>query len=105
MGMIVVRVDIVERYLARAGGNEGVAAARKAYQAWRTIASASEWRTPIDVKRSHPKVSVLRGSRVVFNIKGNDYRLVTQINYRAGTVEIRFFGSHVEYDVIVAETV
>ena len=41
----------------------------------------------------------------MFNIKGNDFRLVAQINYRAGTVEIRFFGTHGEYDGIDAETV
>ena len=103
--MIVVRLDIVEAYLARAAVGEGAAAVRKAYGAWRAIASASQWRTPIDVKRSHPKASVLKRGRVVFNIKANDYRLVAQINYRAGTVEIRFFGTHAEYDRIDAETV
>lgn len=103
--MIVVRLDIVERYLVRSSGDEGMAAARKAFQAWRSIATASHWQTPIDVKRSHPKVSVLRQGRVVFNIKANNYRLVAQINYAAGTVEIRFFGSHAEYDAIDAQTV
>jgi mRNA interferase HigB len=103
--MIVVRLDIVERYLARAAGGEGMAAVRKACDAWRAVATAAHWRTPMDVKRSHPKASVLRQGRAVFNIKGNDYRLVTQINYAAGTVEIRFFGTHVEYDAISAQNV
>ena len=102
--MIVVRLDIAERYFARSAGGEGVAAARRAFQAWRMIAAASQWWTPIDVKRSHPKVSVLKRGRVVFNIKANDHRLVAQINYAAGTVEIRFLGTHAEYDEIDAQT-
>ncbi|MCC7017013.1 MAG: type II toxin-antitoxin system HigB family toxin [Rhodospirillales bacterium] len=103
--MIVVRRDIVERYLERAAGGEGLAAVKKAYQAWLAIASAAAWRTPIEVKRSHPKASVLKGGRVVFNLKGNDYRLVAQINCRAGTLEIRFFGRHADYDKIDAGTI
>ena len=103
--MIVIRRDIVERHLERAVGGEGFAAVKKAYHAWLAIASAAVWRTPIEVKRSHPKASVLKGGRVVFNLKGNDYRLVAQINYRAGTLEIRFFGRHADYDQIDAETV
>jgi mRNA interferase HigB len=47
----------------------------------------------------------LRGGRVVFNIKGNDFRLVTALNYQAGVLAIRFFGTHAEYDRIDAETV
>jgi mRNA interferase HigB len=103
--MIVVRRDIVERYLGGSRSASGVAALRKAYQAWLTIALAAQWRTPIEVKHSHPKASVLKGGRAVFNLKGNDYRLVTQINYAAGAVEIRFLGNHAEYDEIDAETI
>ena len=103
--MIVVRLDIVEQHLARNAGGEGLAAARRAYQAWRIIAAAAQWRTPIDVKQSHPKASVLKQGRIVFNVKANDYRLVAQLNYAAGTVEIRFFGTHAEYDDIDAQTV
>lgn len=54
---------------------------------------------------SHPKASVWKRGRAVFNIKGNDYRLVARIEYRAAIVEIRFFGTHPEYDQIDAETV
>ena len=103
--MIVVRLDVIELYLARNPGGAGMEAIGKAYRAWRAIAEAAQWRTPIDVKRSHPKASVLKRGRVVFNIKANDYRLVAQINYRAGTVEIRYFGNHTEYDEIDAQTV
>jgi mRNA interferase HigB len=57
------------------------------------------------VKRSHPKASVLKGGRVVFNIKGNDYRLIAAVNYQASVLAIRFFGTHAEYDQIDAETI
>jgi mRNA interferase HigB len=50
-------------------------------------------------------VSYLNGSRVVFNIKGNDYRLIAALQYRAGVLAIRFFGTHSEYDKVDAETV
>lgn len=50
------------------------------------------------MKRSHPKASILKGGRVVFNIKANDYRLITLMHYQSGIVMIRFFGMHQEYD-------
>lgn len=58
-----------------------------------------------NVKASYPKASILKASRVVFNIKGNDYRLVAALRYQAGVLVIRFFGTHAEYDKIDAETV
>ena len=82
-----------------------MASVGRAYEAWLAIATAAQWRTPIDVKRSHPKASILKRGRAVFNIKGNDFRLVAQITYDAELVEIRFFGSHAEYADIDVETV
>jgi len=55
--------------------------------------------------RGLTKASIFKNGRVVFNIKGDSYRLVCQINYSAGTIEIRVFGSHADYDTINAETV
>ena len=49
--------------------------------------------------------SQAKGSRVVFNIKGNDYRLIAALQYRAGVLSIRFFGTHAEYDKIDAEAI
>jgi mRNA interferase HigB len=57
------------------------------------------------VKRSHPKASILKGGRVVFNIKANDYRLIAVVQYRDDVLMIRFFGSHEDYDKVDAETV
>jgi NAD(P)H-nitrite reductase large subunit len=51
------------------------------------------------------QTSILKAGRVVFNIKGNDYRLVARVQYQAGVVAVRFFGTHAEYDAIDAETV
>jgi mRNA interferase HigB len=103
--MIVVGTDVVERYFAARSGHRGIKAARAQYDAWRAIAETSQWKTPAEVKRSHPKASILKGGRVVFNIKANDYRLITLMHYESGIVMIRFFGTHQEYDETDAETV
>jgi mRNA interferase HigB len=103
--MIVIGTGVVERYFTAHAGHRGVRAARSQYDAWLSIAENARWRGPEDVKHSHPKASVLKGGRAVFNIKGNDYRLIVAINYIAGVVAIRFFGTHAEYDKIDAETI
>jgi mRNA interferase HigB len=103
--MIVIGADVVESYLASHVGHKGIKVARSQYQAWLNIVSYADWRKPEDVKASYPKASILKAGRVVFNIKGNDYRLVAALQYQAGVLAIRFFGSHVEYDKINAEIV
>ena len=104
--MIVIGTDLVERYLGNCAGDKGIKAARSQYEVWLAIASQAQWHHPEDVKSSHhPKASILKGGRVVFNIKGNNYRLVTALQYQAGVLVIRFFGTHAEYDRIDAETV
>lgn len=103
--MLVIGTDIVERYFAGRSGHRGIDAACAQFRAWLAIAEASDWRTPQDVKRSHPKASILKGGRVVFNIKANDYCLIALVQYRDGVLMIRFFGSHEDYDKVDAETV
>jgi mRNA interferase HigB len=103
--MLVIGTDVVERYFAAHAGHRGIKVARTQFQAWQTIAEAADWKTPQDVKNSHPKASILKGGRVVFNIKANDYRLIALVQYRDGVLMIRFFGTHDEYDAIDAETV
>jgi mRNA interferase HigB len=103
--MIVIGTDRVESYFARRAGYKGIRAARSQYDVWLAIAGQVRWRTPEEVKTSHPKASILKSGRVVFNIEGNDFRLVTAIQYQAGVVVIRFFGTLAEYDDIDAESV
>jgi mRNA interferase HigB len=103
--MLLIGTDVVEQYFAARVGHKGVAAARKQYEAWRAVAEVADWKHPADVKKSHPKSSILKSGRVVFNIKANDFRLICAMDYRAGIVMIRFFGSHAEYDQIDAEKV
>ena len=103
--MIVIGTDVVDRYFGAQGGHRGIKAARAQYDAWRAIAESAQWKTPQDVKLAHPKASILKGGRVVFNIKANDYRLIVVVRYENGIVMIRFFGSHEDYDKVDAETV
>jgi len=103
--MIVVGTPLAEAYFKAHAGHKGIKAARAQYDAWLALVRAAEWRGPEDVKRAHPKASILKGGRVVFNIKGNDYRLIALVEYRAGVLSIRFFGSHAEYDRVDADRI
>jgi mRNA interferase HigB len=103
--MIVIGTDVVERYFAARSGHRGIKAARAQYDAWRAIAVSAQWKTPQEVKKAHPRVSILKNGRVVFNIKANDYRLIVAVQYANGVMLIRFFGSHEEYDKVDAEAV
>jgi mRNA interferase HigB len=79
--------------------------AKAGLETWFVRAKHADWKSPADVKASFGDASILKGARVVFNIGGNKFRLVTAINYRGGAVYIRFVGTHREYDQIDAETI
>ncbi len=79
--------------------------AEQALKAWYHEASQADWTSFADIKEKYKSADVLPGNRVVFNIKGNTYRLVVQIHYNMKVVYIRFVGTHGEYDKINAETV
>ena len=74
-------------------------------KAWYEEAEAAEWKSPRDIKGEYATASFLADNRVVFNIKGNRYRLVVKIYYDFGKVFIRFIGTHAEYDKIDATTI
>ena len=63
------------------------------------------WKNPAEVKAKYRSASILKDSRVVFNICGNKYRMVVHINYCYGIIYIKFIGTHVQYDAIDAETI
>ncbi len=72
---------------------------------WYKEASKATWKSPMEVKDEYAKASILKGGRVVFNICGNKYRLVVDINYLRQWVFIRFIGTHSDYDNIDANTI
>lgn len=74
-------------------------------KSWFSETEKNQWKTLGDIKRLYPSASFLADNRVVFNIKGNIYRLIVKINYDYGQVFIRFVGTHSEYDKIDAETI
>lgn len=74
-------------------------------RAWYAAASRAQWRTPADIKEAYRNASFLPKDRVVFNIKGNDYRLVVAVRYEKGIIFIRFIGTHRDYDHIDAGTI
>ena len=74
-------------------------------KSWYDEAEKSSWVSPVDIKKEYPSASILQDNRVVFNIKGNTYRLIVKINYKFGLVWIRFIGTHAEYGKISAETI
>ena len=74
-------------------------------KAWYQEAEDAKWKSPKDIKRDYPSASFLAGNRIVFNIKGNHYRLIVRVNYDYGMVWIRFVGTHAAYDKIDADKV
>ena len=72
---------------------------------WHAIASRVRWASPADIKAAYRNASFIAGNRVVFNIKGNDYRLVIAMHYNRQIAYIRFVGTHRQYDQIDATTV
>ncbi|MBK9103946.1 MAG: type II toxin-antitoxin system HigB family toxin [Saprospiraceae bacterium] len=74
-------------------------------KSWYKEAEEAVWKGPASVRVKYPSASILKGNRVVFNIKGNTYRLVVRINYDHKVVWVRFIGNHQQYDKIDAQSI
>lgn len=79
--------------------------AREPILAWYTFVLNANWKTPANLKKDFGHASILKDGRVVFNIAGNKYRLVTWINFNYQVVYIRFIGTHAQYDNIDAQSI
>jgi mRNA interferase HigB len=80
-------------------------ATEQSLKSWVYEVRRATWRQPVEIKEQYRSASILKNSRVVFNIKGNDFRLVVSVAYRVGIVYVKFIGTHRKYDGIDAETV
>jgi mRNA interferase HigB len=97
--MKIVAVSALKRFWARHPDSE------QSLKAWYDEAKHAVWTTPRQIKARYASASFVGKNRVVFNIKGNDYRLVVAIAYRFRAVYIKFVGTHAQYDKIDAATV
>lgn len=71
--------------------------ARGPLEAWQMEVESAQWQTPQNVKNRYRSADFLSENRIVFNIKGNKYRLVVQVRYRSGLVVVERVGTHAEY--------
>jgi mRNA interferase HigB len=91
-------------FVYKLAGQKDQQAVGAAVDAWYAEVGKANWRNSADVKRLYATASIIGADRIVFNIKGNDYRLVVAVDYERAIVWIKWIGTHKEYDRIsVAE--
>ncbi len=78
---------------------------RQALQAWHADVKHADWKSPADIRKVYRNASFVANNRVVFNVKGNKYRVIVAIQYKFQIVFIRFVGTHQDYDQVNAATV
>lgn len=96
---------IAKRTLRQFWEQTGHEDAQSALEAWHDVVLKAQWQTPNDIKQQFGHASICANNRVVFNIAGNKYRLVVEMQYRAGIAWVKFVGTHAEYDQVDVETI
>ena len=97
--MLIVYLNKLDQF-ARKHAN-----ARKSLVAWKMVVESSQWKKKQDVLYDFPKAKMIKNNRARFEIVHNTYRLIAEIDYDDQIVEIRFIGTHTEYDRVNPETV
>ncbi|HKO03598.1 MAG TPA: type II toxin-antitoxin system HigB family toxin [Candidatus Acidoferrales bacterium] len=103
--MRVIARKTLRRFVDSLKGSKDHSAVRSALDSWFHEAARAEWKTPADVVKAYGNASIVGSDRVVFNSKGNSYRLVVAILYEHQIVFIKWIGSHADYDKIDARKV
>lgn len=103
--MRIIARNTLNRFVDSLKGSKDQKSVKSALEAWFHEVLRADWKTPADVLRAYANASVVGPDRIVFNIKGNDYRLVVAINYRHQIVFIKWLGTHADYDNIDVKTV
>lgn len=98
--MRIIARSTLSKFVETLPAGKQRAIVKAALDAWFHEAERANWNSPADVKKHYATASIVDRERVVFNIKGNDYRLVTAIDYQRRVVFVKWLGSHREYDKI-----
>jgi mRNA interferase HigB len=101
----IIARSTLTRFIERLEGHKDQRAAKAALDSWFHEVNRADWKNSSDVKASYANASIVGAERVVFNIKGNAYRLVVAVDYRRAIVFIKWLGTHKEYDAIDVRTV
>lgn len=104
-GVRIIACSTLKRFVASLRGSKDEKAVKSALESWFHEVRQADWKNPADVVRDYANASIVGSERVVFNIKGNDYRLVVAIQYRLKIVFIKWLGSHADYDKIDVKAV
>src|SRR5437762_11431372 len=96
---VIARRTLIE-YAESCRGHRDYPALKAALETWFAGVSRARWQTSADVKQRYATASIVSAERIVFNIKGNDYRLVVAVDFEKGIVWIKWIGSHEAYDQI-----
>ena len=103
--MRIIARSTLTRFVEALAGHKDQRAVKTALEAWFHEVKQAKWKNSSDVKASYVNASIVGAERVVFNIKGNAYRLVTAVDYRRAIVFIKWLGTHKEYDEIDVRTI
>jgi mRNA interferase HigB len=98
--MRIIARRTLKAFVESRAGRKDQPALRAALDAWFAEARRAKWLSTADVKRHYRTASVISAERIVFNIKGNDYRLVVSADFEKGIVWIKWIGTHNDYDRI-----
>ena len=101
---IIARRTLKEFIDARAGHRDQPAL-KAALHSWYAEVKSAKWTSTADVKRHYATSSIIAADRIVFNIKGNSYRLVVSVDFEKAIVFIKWIGTHAGYDRIDVRTV
>ena len=98
--MRIIARRTLREFVDRLNGHRDQPAVKAALDAWFDEVSKADWKNSADVKRLYATASIVSAERIVFNLKGNAYRLVVAVDFEKSIVWIKWIGSHTEYDRI-----
>jgi mRNA interferase HigB len=101
----VIARSTLKRFVESFKGSKDHKSLKAALDAWFHEVQRAEWRNPSDLTKSYASASLVGGDRVVFNIKGNAYRMVVAVDYRRASLFIKWIGPHAEYDKIDVKSI